>query len=236
MSLNGKYSVGILLTFVLLGSVMLYVFPLINTFTGTAEISAGKFFITRAVLWMVMAVVFLYNLIFEKQKFLLWKEQKYSFGFYIGAVVILYLLCALGGAFLNAVIQMAIHEKTSGKLMQLSSLFSNNYPLIIFTCLTAGVVEELLMRGYIQPRAEKIYNNQFTGIFLSAVLFGILHSTYGTIGQVAVPFFIGMVFAFFYRKYSNIKILIICHFMYDFISLMILNFIHTQHLPAFLTL
>lgn len=233
MSINGKYSVGILLTFVLLASVMLYVFPLINTFTGTAGISAGKFFITRTVLWMVMAVVFLYNLVFEKQKFLLWREQKYSFGFYIGAITIIYLICAFGGAFLNAVIQIAGHEKTSGKLLQLSSLFSNNYPLIIFTCLTAGVVEELLMRGYIQPRVERIYNSRFTGIFLSAILFGILHSTYGTIGQVAVPFFIGIVFASFYQKYSNLKILIICHFIYDFISLMILNFIHTQHLSLF---
>ena len=125
------------------------------------------------------------------------------------------------------------HEKVSDKLLQLSSIFKNNYFLIVFTCLTAGVIEELLMRAYIQPRIEKIYNSPVLGITVSALLFGILHSSYGTIGQVVVPFFIGIVFAVFYKKYSNIKILIICHFMFDFISLMLMNLIGLKHISAF---
>jgi membrane protease YdiL (CAAX protease family) len=125
------------------------------------------------------------------------------------------------------------HEKISDKLLQLSSIFKNNYFLIIFTCLTAGVIEELLMRAYIQPRVEKIYNSPVLGVIISALLFAILHSTYGTIGQVVVPFFIGIVFAIFYKLYSNINILIICHFMFDFISLMLMNLIDLKHLSAF---
>ncbi|PTT27373.1 hypothetical protein DBR28_17325, partial [Chryseobacterium sp. HMWF028] len=87
--------------------------------------------------------------------------------------------------------------------------------------------------GYIQPRIEKLYNSPFLGIAVSAVLFGILHSTYGTIGQVVIPFFIGVVFAVFYKLYSNIKILIICHFMIDFISLMAMNYMDIKHLSLF---
>ncbi|RTZ46850.1 CPBP family intramembrane metalloprotease [Chryseobacterium arthrosphaerae] len=70
-----------------------------------------------------------------------------------------------------------------------------------------------------------MYSSPIIGIIVSAILFGILHSTYGTIGQVVIPFFIGAVFAAFYKLYSNIKILIICHFMIDFVSLMAINFI-----------
>lgn len=94
-------------------------------------------------------------------------------------------------------------------------------------------MEELLMRGYIQPRLEKIYNSPLTGIIGSALLFGILHSTYGTIGQVMVTSFIGIIFAMFYKLYSNIKVLILCHFLIDFISLMIMNFIDFKHLSVF---
>ncbi|MCS3531754.1 CPBP family intramembrane glutamic endopeptidase [Chryseobacterium sp. JUb7] len=233
LSVNGKYSLGIVFTFVLLTAVMLFIFPFINFVTGTIHITAEKFFFTRIALWLVLLIIFLYNFYIEKNPFLLWKEKKYPLGFYIGFIISLYFICLFGGAFLNAVIQMLTQEKYSDKMVQLSSLFKNNYLLIIFTCLTAGAVEELLMRGYIQPRVEKIYNNQYFGIFISAILFGILHSTYGTVGQVVVPAFIGIVFAVFYKKYSNIKILIICHFMYDFISLMILNFIDIKHLSAF---
>lgn len=233
MSLIGKYSLGIILTFALLALAMLYSIPLINTITGSKHISAYVFFYSRIVLWLILSLIFLYNQVFEKGSFLLWKEKKYSFPFYIGAIVSLYFICAIGGAFINAAI-MALHpEQISSKLIQLQGLFKNNYLLIIAVCLTAGFVEELLMRGYIQPRVEKIYNSPVLGIIFSAVLFGILHSTYGTIGQVAIPFFIGVVFAMFYKLYSNIKILIICHFMYDFISLMMMNFIDIKHLSSF---
>jgi membrane protease YdiL (CAAX protease family) len=233
MSLNGKYSLGILLTFVFLALAMLYSIPLINLIIGSKSINAHVFFYSRIVLWIIMLLVFCYNIMIEKEPFFLWKEKKYSLPFYIGAIVSLYFICAIGGAFINAVI-MTIHpEHISNKLIQLQSLFKNNYSLIISICLTAGFVEEFLMRGYIQPRIEKIYNSPVLGVIGSAILFGILHSTYGTIGQVVIPFFIGVVFAIFYKLYSNIKILIICHFMYDFISLMMMNFIDIKHLSSF---
>lgn len=232
MSLNGKYATGILLTFVFLAAAMLYSFLVIYSITGVKAFTAINFFYTRIVLWIVLLLIILYNFFIEKDSFLLWKEKKYPVLFYIKAVVTLYLICAFGGAFLNFIVQVFIHENLSRKIVQIASLFRNNFPLIISICFTAGVVEELLMRGYIQPRIEKIYHNQYLGIFVSAMLFGILHSTYGTIGQVIIPFFIGTVFAVFYKKYSNIKILIICHFMYDFVSMMIMNFIDIKHLSA----
>ncbi|PWN67411.1 CPBP family intramembrane glutamic endopeptidase [Chryseobacterium oncorhynchi] len=233
MSLNGKYSIGILLTFVLLAAVMLYVFPVIRMVTGIQSITVESFSLSRLAIWSVLLIVFLYSYFIEKGSFLLKDEKKYPLGFYLKAVICLYLVCAIGGAFINTLLQFLLQEKISNKLLQLTSIFKNNYFLIILTCLTAGVVEEFLMRGYIQPRIEKLYNSPLLGVIVSALLFGILHSTYGTIGQVVVPFFIGAVFAMFYKKYSNIKILIICHFMFDLVSLMIMNFIDFKHLSVF---
>jgi membrane protease YdiL (CAAX protease family) len=233
MSLNGKYSIGILLTFVLLAAVMLYIFPVVTMITGTIGITKDNFFLSRVAIWGVFLLVFLYSLFIEKSTFLLKEEKKYSAVFYIKAILCLYFICSVGGALLNVMIQLLVQEKISEKLFELTSIFKNDYFLIIFTCFTAGAVEEFLMRGYIQPRIEKLYNSPFLGIFVSAILFGILHSTYGTIGQVVIPFFIGVVFAMFYKLYSNIKILIICHFMVDFISLMAMNFIDIKHLSAF---
>lgn len=233
ISLNGKYSIGILLTFVILIELMLYAFSVINIITGIKAITSYTFFLSRIAIWSALLIVFLYSLFIEKKPFLLKKDKKYSLSFYIRAILILYFICTIGGVILNAVFMYLIQEKPSEKLFELTSIFKNNYFLIIFTCITAGAVEELLMRGYIQPRVEKIYNSPVAGILISAILFGILHSTYGTIGQVIIPFFIGLVFAFFYKLYSNIKILIICHFMIDFVSMMIMNFIDIKHLSVF---
>jgi len=230
MSLNGKYALGIVITFVLLAFSIFYSIPIINLFFQSKTITAQIFFYNRLSLWLVLLLVLIYNFFIENRSFFVWEDRKYSVGFYFTWVISLYLICIIGGAFLNAIIMLITHEKVSDKLLQLRSVFKNNYFLIFFTCLTAGVIEELLMRAYIQPRIEKIYKSPALGIIVSSLLFGILHSTYGTVGQVVVPFFIGIVFSLFYKKYSNIKILIICHFMFDFISLMMMNMIDIKHL------
>ncbi|MCL8538328.1 CPBP family intramembrane metalloprotease [Chryseobacterium gallinarum] len=233
IGLHGKYSIGVLLTFILLAAAMLYVFPVISMITGVKGITAFSFSLSRIVLWAILLMLFLYSHFVEKGSFLLKGEKKYSLAFRVKAIISLYLICAIGGAFLNVVLQLLVQEKMSEKLFDLTSIFRHNYFLIIFTCFTAGAVEEFLMRGYVQPRIEKIYNSPVLGIFISALLFGLLHSTYGTISQVIIPFFIGVVFAVFYKKYSNITILISCHFMIDFVSLMIMNSFDSKHLSVF---
>ncbi|CAI8811487.1 lysostaphin resistance A-like protein [Chryseobacterium sp. IT-36CA2] len=233
MGINGKYSIGILLTFVLLAAAMLYAFPIVTLMTGVRGITETNFLLTRFIIWGIFLMVFLYTFFIEKGSFLLKKETQCSILFYIKAVICLYFICSIGGALLNVMIHLLIQEKISDKLFELTPIFKNNYFLLIFTCFTAGAVEEFLMRGYVQPRIEKMYNSPLLGVFVSAILFGILHSTYGTIGQVIIPFFIGVVFAMFYKIYSNIKILIICHFLIDFISLMAMNFMDIKHLSLF---
>ena len=233
IGINGKYSIGILSTFILLAATMLYVFPAIYMITGIKSITILSFSLSRIALWIILLLIFLYSYCIERGSFLLKEERPYSILFSIKAIVSLYLICIIGGAFINAAGQFLAQEKISDKLFELTSLFRNNYFLIIFTCFTAGAVEEFLMRGYVQPRIEKIYRSPLAGVLVSAVLFGILHSTYGTIGQVVIPFFIGVVFAVFYKIYSNIKILIICHLMIDFVSLMIMNSLDIKHLSVF---
>ncbi len=69
MGLNGKYSVGILLTFTFLAAVMLYGFSVVSTVTGIKGITPNSFLLSRVAIWMVLAAVFLYNLFIEKEPF-----------------------------------------------------------------------------------------------------------------------------------------------------------------------
>jgi hypothetical protein len=66
MSLNGKYSLGIVLTFALLAMTMLYIFPFLNSLFETKTLTAEKFFYSRVALWFVLIITFLYSFLIEK--------------------------------------------------------------------------------------------------------------------------------------------------------------------------
>jgi membrane protease YdiL (CAAX protease family) len=100
-------------------------------------------------------------------------------------------------------------------------LLKKNNLLLLFTVFTAGITEELINRGYIHSRLEALTNNKNVAITASSLLFGILHYTYGNFYQIIGPFVIGLVFAFYYSKYRNIKILIICHILWNLMALLI---------------
>ena len=102
---------------------------------------------------------------------------------------------------------------------QLYDILCANKGLLIFTCLTAGVTEELLFRGYLLPRIKALTNSNVSAVLISAFLFGIAHYGYGDINRVLFPFIIGIIFGSFYLKYRNISILIICHFAMDLYSM-----------------
>ena len=188
--------------------------------------------ITRIYCWLMLAVMIFYAIKIEKQKFLLYEEQKYPFGkallMFLSLGVIIFF-----GEIVIVLIPMlfGFSEEISQATKINLSVLKGNYLLAIFTCITAGVTEELLVRGYLQTRLEKLFNNAWVGIFISSFFFGLMHTSWGSILHIVATFWAGLVYAFFYYKYRNIKILIFVHMFHDLIliSLQLFhdNIIHT---------
>ncbi|MEI8059527.1 MAG: CPBP family intramembrane glutamic endopeptidase, partial [Ferruginibacter sp.] len=172
--------------------------------------------------WCSLGVVLYYTRYIEKQPLLIWKNNRYPIGFYLLSVLILLVVIYTGAGILVRILTALTHNETSNKLLGIVQIFKHNIPFLLFTALTAGIVEELVFRGYLQPRLQLLFNNSWAAIVVSAILFGLLHITYGTISNVVTPLFIGLIFAWYYQKYKNIKVLIPCHFLIDTISLFIL--------------
>ena len=182
----------------------------------------NAFYISRFLLWFGLLCLFIYVKKVERQKFLRWEEKKYSIVFYIISIPTLLIVTLIGLIFFSIIMFLTDGlPKPSNTFLQITLLFRDNYPLTIFTCFTAAVVEELIFRGYIQTRLQIIFKNKFTPIIISSVLFGILHIGFGTLINVLGPICIGLVFALFYEKYRNIKVLMICHFLWDFLLIML---------------
>jgi membrane protease YdiL (CAAX protease family) len=178
------------------------------------------FFISRLAIWVCLFLIYCYTFFIEKQRFLFWSEKKYPISLLIklilksmltlfAVVFCVSLLLKLTGTFVE-----------SEKIKEITIIFKNNKWLLVFTCLTAGITEELIFRGFLMPRLELLLKNKSLAIALSSILFGVLHFGYGTLFQVIGPICIGFTLAIHYYKYRNIKIVIICHFVWDLLVIM----------------
>ena len=67
-------------------------------------------------------------------------------------------------------------------------------------------------------RLSLISKNRFLPVVISAVLFSALHYRYFSVTEFVFAFMIGIVFGIYYQEYRNIKVLMVTHFLIDFIS------------------
>jgi membrane protease YdiL (CAAX protease family) len=192
----------------------------IKSITPASFPKETKFFISRKAIWVCLYLIYSYTVFIEKQRFLLWPEKKYSISLYVK--LILKLMLTLFAILFCASLLMKLTGTfvESEKIKELTIIFKSNSWLLLFTCLTAGITEELIFRGFLMPRLELLLKNRNLAIALSSILFGALHFGYGTLLQVIGPTCIGFAFAIHYYKYRNVKIVIICHFVWDLLVIL----------------
>lgn len=187
---------------------------------GIEKISTTAMYLSRLFFWFSLILLFIYTTKVE-QNFLLWEEKKYSLPFSIVALILLLLTVYGGVIVIQTIFKIIGLDNKSITLSKIVLLLKKDFILLVFTALTAGIVEELIFRGYLQPRLQLLLKSPHLSIFVSCLLFGLLHYKYGTVINVVGPFFIGLILAYFYWKYRSIKLAIIFHFLWDFILLII---------------
>jgi membrane protease YdiL (CAAX protease family) len=191
----------------------------ISAVSGMSEWSAEMFIISRFWYWLWLALIYLYVARCEKQPLLLWPEKRYGVGFYFASIFGILFILAVGNLSITYALFFSSLYKPS-PIMAGLGLFS--IPLKLFICFTAGVVEEFVMRGYLMPRLQLFFKSKHWPVVISSVIFGLAHIRWGTLGNVIVPVFIGLIFAYHYQKYRNIKVLIICHCLWDMIGFLLI--------------
>jgi membrane protease YdiL (CAAX protease family) len=174
------------------------------------------FLISRLTFWLYFAIVFWYAHKQEKLPFILWPEKSYSALYSIVSVIVLYLVVGAGAVAISLVVRLFGPLEASNKI---KGMLQFDIPVKLLAVITAAVAEELIFRAYLIPRLKVFFKNIHLPVIISAFIFGIAHASYGTVVNTAVPLFIGLLFGYHYYKYRNLKILVICHFMIDFISI-----------------
>ena len=166
-------------------------------------------YLSRILLWIWMFLLWLYVRYMEKQPFLCLKEKKHTVFFYLLSAVILTAVI-LG---LNLFPEIFTRMKMPLADMHIQAemmAYQHERPfLLILTAITAGIVEELIFRGYMLPRLDTLLNNQWAAIIIVSVLYAALYYTYGTWLNILIPILGSIVFGFFYLKYRSLTVVVL---------------------------
>ncbi|HUZ61361.1 MAG TPA: type II CAAX endopeptidase family protein [Hanamia sp.] len=194
--------------------------------TGTSIVFTEKYLLySRFIFWGMTIFLFLYAHFAEKQSLLLKKPSRHGIGFYILSIATITIAIIV----ISSLVMFAIKSlgyatnQQAPTLKNMLSILKAHPLLLLFTCITAGVTEEIIFRGYIQTRIELVFNSPVSGIIISAFFFSLAHSFYGTVQEIVGPFIIGLVFAIYYYKYKNIYALMVFHFLFDYTQILLLH-------------
>jgi membrane protease YdiL (CAAX protease family) len=107
------------------------------------------------------------------------------------------------------------------------------FPVLILSAAQNGILEEVVVVGYLLSRLDKLGVNPVAAIAISAVIRGSYH-LYQGIGAFFGNAAMGIIFGIFYRRYGRIAPLIIAHTLIDAVTFVGYALLvgHVSWLPA----
>ncbi len=87
------------------------------------------------------------------------------------------------------------------------------YSYLFAVCMTAGVAEEIIYRGYLLPLLEQ-YVGSYLAVAISSVAFGLAHLYQNAIGVIKTAI-TGLIFCLLVIIFDSLLLAIACHFIID---------------------
>ncbi|MHA7306624.1 CPBP family intramembrane glutamic endopeptidase [Arthrobacter sp. TMN-49] len=87
-------------------------------------------------------------------------------------------------------------------------------PVLVLSAIRAGVLEEVILVGYLLGRLEKIGFSPWAAIVMSSLLRGSYH-LYQGFGPFLGNVLMGVLFCWIYRKYGRVAPLVVAHALVD---------------------
>jgi membrane protease YdiL (CAAX protease family) len=121
----------------------------------------------------------------------------------------IYFVLAVVLSFLPAELRNRISEGYQWKLMDVGRM-----PLIVLLCITVGYREEFLFRAYFLAFFTRIGSPLPVTLFLSAFIFGLLHSYEGIIAMIFAGC-AGLFFSWMFVKHRDLHEIAIAHALFN---------------------
>ena len=91
------------------------------------------------------------------------------------------------------------------------------YPVLVLSAIQNGVLEEIVMIGYLLTRLRQLRWPPWRAVLLSAVIRGSYH-TYQGIGGFLGNFVMGAIFGWWFTRTRRVLPLVIAHSILDIVS------------------
>ena len=88
--------------------------------------------------------------------------------------------------------------------------FKNLLMLIIIMVFFVGLIEELIFRSILQIRLEQALSVQ-EALIITSLLFGLMHSGYGTFNEILYTGFVGLILGFLFYKTKSLPFVVVLH-------------------------
>jgi len=88
--------------------------------------------------------------------------------------------------------------------------FFNLLKLSLVMVMFVGLIEELIFRAILQTKLEEMIGN-YRGLLLASILFGVMHSGYGTPYEMLFTAFAGLMLGYMYQRTRNLFFVGITH-------------------------
>jgi len=187
-------------------------FPVIFIMLFTSDINSKLYMSLLFLSYILLALYFyfIYNDILKKD----FKDfKKNHFKTIIIYFLIGFILSTLSNIFINSV--LIPNGISNNELANIELLLENKFLYSIMLCFFIPFIEEVIFR----IELKKTYKNKYTYIFLSSIIFSLLHLLSNTklIELVYfIPYFIlGYCFSYIYYKTDNIYSNILTHMLHN---------------------
>jgi membrane protease YdiL (CAAX protease family) len=87
---------------------------------------------------------------------------------------------------------------------------SNIFVLAIIMLMFVGVVEELIFRSILQTKLESVVG-PYESLFLTSVIFGVMHSSFGSLSEIAFGIAAGALIGFIFQRTRSLPFIATIH-------------------------
>lgn len=145
-----------------------------------------------------------------------WRITARRFGLIIGSAIGLILVLPMIGVVLTMFVgHLTISQNQASINQTLQGGVLTQIAMVFLAVVIAPLIEETMFRGVVMNTWFKD-NRYYADVLLSAVLFGVFHTTADLSLVTATPYVVmGAVFALIYRKTGNLAVNIYTHMLYN---------------------
>lgn len=192
--------------------------PVVGTLVASKSVlPLWRLLVSSLLTWINLPILYQYAVKVESRPFLLWQERRRNILFFIISLVVLFILVGIANRIAAIPYRLGFHDDYT-VMKYWNAIAKQNKIVLFFICVSAGVTEELLIRGYILPRLFLIFKSAYLPVIVSALIFSLLHLGYGNLSECIFTFLFGIICAAYYIKYQNITVLIVFHFLFDLMA------------------